>query len=46
MATYTQNIYIENIEELQRRQTEHKNQIKNVQLSIEIAHGVKMHTIS
>jgi hypothetical protein len=46
MATHTQNIYIVNIEELQRRQVEHQSQIANVKKDIEVAHGVKMHTIS
>lgn len=46
MATHTQNIYIVNIEELQRRQVEHQSQIANVKKDIEVSHGVKMHTIS
>jgi hypothetical protein len=46
IATHTQNIYLENIDELKRRQADHQNQILKVKKDIEIAHGVKLHTIS
>ena len=46
IATHTQNIYQENIDELKRRQVDHQNQIQKVKKDIEIAHGVKLHTIS